>query len=283
MKLINHGAQDEVAASPRLKRKASETELSNERKKSRLASEDAKNSCKEMSRVVSDEDVTMVERHTSSGRKVKILCYRKFSDGVIDENGKSVPWSPGPKPTKSPLASPDTNSESSLLKSKSSTAKTSSIKEIGKIRALKDNEIDFILDSDDNESESDSEVDKDNDHVAKNCKSSRKTTKVSILKDSVSDTQHRSPKSISKNLSKNRSEDLEPLPEMVTPKKNKKYKVMSKSTIKKRYKCEECAISFSSRGELREHDEEEHDDFQPISKTPSRYRNHNFRHYLSTH
>ncbi|XP_063883077.1 origin recognition complex subunit 1-like [Scylla paramamosain] len=266
---INHIAHDEVASSPSLKRKASETELSSERKKSRLALEDAKNSCKEVSRVVSDEDVTMVERHTSSGRKLKILCYRKLSDGMIDKDGNPTPWSPDTKSTKSPLASPDANSESSPLKSKSSTAKTSSIKEIGKIRALKDNEIDFILDSDDNESESDMDVDKDNDHEAKNCKSSRKHTKVSILKDFIGDTENSSPKPVLKNHSKNRYEDLQPLPEMITPKK-KKHSVKSKSTIKKRFRCEECAVSFPSRAELREHDEEEHDDFQPISKTPSR-------------
>ncbi|XP_045114139.1 origin recognition complex subunit 1-like isoform X2 [Portunus trituberculatus] len=264
LKAINRAAHNEIALSPSLKRKASETELCNERKKSRLASEYAENSHKEMSRVISDEDATVVERHTSSGRKLKILCYRKLSDGVIDTKGNPTPWSPEPKPTK-PLPSPDANSKSSPSKSRCSVAKNSSIKEIGKIRALKDNEIDSILVSDDNESESDM----DDDHEDKNCKSSSKNTKVSILKDSTSDTLNNSHKPISKGH-KNYSEELEPLPEMITPKKSKKHTVKSKSTVKKRFKCEECALSFSSRAELRDHDEEEHDDFEPISKTPSR-------------
>ena len=266
MKAINHVAHNEIGWSPSLKRKASETELSNERKKSRYASEDAKNSYKEVSRVVTDDDATVVERHTSSGRTLKILCYRKLSDGVIDAKGNPTPWSPEPKPTKSPLGSPGANSESSPSKSKSSTGKTSSIKEIGKIRALKDNEIDSILISDDSESESD----KDDDQEAKNCRSTGKNTKVSILKDFTGDTVNKSLKPVLKSHRKNYAEELEPLPEMVTPKKNKKHIVKSKSTVKKRFKCEECAVSFSSRAELREHDEEEHDDFKPISKTPSR-------------
>lgn len=271
---MNHVVH-EAASPPSLKRKASETELPNVRKKSRIASEDTKNtSYKEVSQVVSDNDMTMVERRTSSGRKLKIVCYRMLSDGVIDKSGKRTSLSHESKSKKSPLVSPNAKPESSPVQSTSPSVKTSSVKKIGKIRALKDNELDFVLDSDDSENgnESSSE-DEGIDNEPKHTEASRKFTKVSSLKDSASDTQNRSPKPTAKKQDRNHLEDLLkdiPRPEMITPKKSKKDHVKSKSTIKKRFKCEECAISFSSRAELQEHDEEEHDDFLPTSKTPSR-------------
>ena len=272
LKPINHVVNDEVASSSSMKRKASETEQHDGRKKPRIFSDD-KDICKEMSRVVSDDDVTMVERRTSSGRKLKIVCYRKLNDGVADNDEDRTTLSHVPKSTKSPLVSPNAKSESLPVISSSPNVKTSSVKHIGKIRALRDNEIDVLFsDESENENESDDEDDKCIDHEPKHTQASRKITSVSILKGS-SDTQNTSPKPVSKQSSKNHPEDslkAMPLHDIVTPKKSRRDSIKSKSTIKKRFQCKECSMAFSCRAELREHDEEEHDDFQPISKTPSR-------------
>lgn len=258
-----------------LKRKATETEFHSVAKKGRMCLEDGENEpCKEVSHVVSDNNMTKVERRTSSGRKVKIVCYRMLEDGVIDRNGKATSLFPGSQAKGSLLLDNNSKPDPSPVKvCKFSNEKSLSIKKIGKLRALKDNEIHNVLDSDASESEEDSDMEEDElPDLAKQTDTSQNFTKVSPFKESTGDTQSRSSEPVPKKSKREKEDVLKDLslPKMVTPKKCKKEDTKSKSTIKKRFKCEECRLSFSTRAELREHDEEEHDDFQPISKTPSR-------------
>lgn len=258
-----------------LKRKAAETEFHSVAKKSRMCLEDGENeSCKEVSHVVSDNNMTKVERCTSSGRKVKIVCYRMLEDGVIDKNGKATSVSSASKAKGSPLLDNNSKPDLSPVKvCKSPNERSSSIKRIGKLRALKDNEIHNVLDSDASESEEDSDMEEDElPSLTKQTDTSQNFTKVSPFKDSTSTTQSRSSEPVPKKRKREMKDVLKDLsvPKMITPKKCKKEDTKSKSTVKKRFKCEECRLSFSTRAELKEHDEEEHDDFQPISKTPSR-------------
>lgn len=326
MKLRNEVVPDPPFS---LKRKATGAEPHSAAKKRRMAPEGDENKpCKEASHVTSNDNMTKVERRTSSGRKVKIVCYRKLEDGEIDKDGKATPFSQDPE-TKEPLVT-RTPDHSPLKTCKSPQEKVLSIKNIGKLRALRDNEIENVLHSDSSDGDDGPDYEDDelpdltespktlskasppkksiNDTQSNSLKTlseasplkksikdiqskSAKTlseaspfkkslndtqnkspktpSKVSPLKESINDTQGNSSELISKKSSKKALKAL-PLPEMETPEKRSKRDIKCNSTIKKRFKCEECALSFSSRAELREHDDEEHDDFEPLSKTPSR-------------
>lgn len=257
-----------------LKREATTTELHSVAKKGRISSELSEDELsKEVSHVVSDDNVTKVERRTSSGRKVKFVCYRMLDAGLSDRSGKATSVSPDSEKNGSPLVTQAAKSDPIPHKvCKSPSEKALSIKEIGKIRALKDDEICNVLGSD-SETEEDSDDDELPDLTAILPDTSGKIPKVSSVKWSTSNIVTRTLEPVSERQSKTKLKDALkglPLPKMVTPEKCKKEPIKSQSTVKKRFKCDECAISFSSRAELQEHDEEEHDDFKPISKTPTR-------------
>lgn len=377
---------DNLKVSHSLKRRADDAKNQESRKRARPDATHIENRTKrESSNVISDENSTSVERYTTSGRRVKIVCYRKLIDGEINRNGEvttrplkqmytspkrkstkmdtslqskstgsesiaqspsvklsksrqitsespnvNVYSSPQSKPTKSesPSRSRSTNYESpsksrlthserlprckskkfqtpqkpeskdpetrSPFKFKSSKLETvapssvnkspeekklESIKKIGRIRALQDNEITDLLDSDDEDKDSNSDDEDSGEEEEEN-------SEIEVIKTAPSNRNRKTPAldreedsnpskttSLSKSVSKKPESCLDcvkdcPLPKFTTEKGTQE-KPKSKSTVKKRFKCKECCESFTSRRELRDH-EEDHEDFRPVSKTPSR-------------
>lgn len=262
------------------------------------------NSCTQdmQSKVISSENMTSVERHTSSGRKLKIVCYRRFNNGEIDRNGNVTLLSPRfhseSPPNSSPPKSPHHKSQTITSPSvnKSPNEKLESIKKIGRLRALKDNEINDLLSTNsENEESSDSEEEDQpfqlkadrklaSPHI-RHSANQRKIEKDVEYLDSIQDsplpdlratkkTKTSRSESKSKNQKKNEAhlsgiKNL-PLPDYVTPKKDKHTKPKSKSTTKKSFICRSSNEPFSTCAELRDH-EEEQECIQPVSKTSSRY------------
>ncbi|KAK4296566.1 hypothetical protein Pmani_030959 [Petrolisthes manimaculis] len=270
----------------------------------------------ENSLVISNDNMTSVERKTGSGRRLKFVCYRSLNDGKIDMNGALTALSPNVKssrsshvsstikrntPVKNVAGKPqniteDSDSDSSPQKVKDITAtkkkisnyKATPLKEIGKLRALKDNEISDLLGSDcENEKglTSDEEEDTESEHTFKKQKAKSQLDQEKTESRSKIHSQNNlnvaTTKSTPTKLSQNKSKlfpgigtrDLiSPLLDGRTPKKVKKtreLKVKSKSTVKKRFRCDECNETFTTRTELLDH-EEDHDDFKPLPRTPGR-------------
>ncbi|KAK3878974.1 hypothetical protein Pcinc_016418 [Petrolisthes cinctipes] len=271
----------------------------------------------EKSLVISNDNMTSVERKTGSGRRLKFICYRSLNEGKIDKNGTPTALSPSVKssrsnhvsstikrntPVKNVTGKPqnitqDPDSDSSPQKVKAITAtkkkmsksRTTPLKEIGKVRALKDNEISDLLGSDsDNESgitSGEDEEDTESEHTFKKQKAKPQLDQEKTESRSRIHSQNNltvaSTKSTPTKLSQNKSKlfpgigtrDLiSPLLDGRTPKKVKKtreVKVKSKSTVKKRFRCDECNETFAKRTELLDH-EEDHDDFKPLPRTPGR-------------
>lgn len=348
-----------------LKRKARDTQDGGSRKRMR-----PENICSEsysqdgVSRVISDENSTSVERYSVSGQKLKIVCYRKFNDGEVDRNGhvtslspRSKTSSPVSKPTESesPLPSPSTKSDrnekvpslssnsklyyspqakstktatagqskstkcdtptqskppklsmlqqyepcktqtvpqsrSSKLetaapknstKSREEKVKLDNIKKIGKSRSLKNNDINDLLGDDSETEESSSSSDGEEEEEAKLERSDSAAVKGTVQGRDDDDVEEipLPGSAVSKVVKVNKQSTKKadshedklknlPLPGFITPKKDKYEEPKSKSTIKKRFTCEECSESFTTQAELKAH-EEDHD-FQPVSKTPSR-------------
>ncbi|XP_037781612.1 LOW QUALITY PROTEIN: origin recognition complex subunit 1-like [Penaeus monodon] len=248
-----------------LKRQASDSDFSVQNKRLRPESNSSAAHTprdERLSRVISNENMTRVERQTGSGRKLKIVCYRKLNDGNIDKEGNITPMSPEFKAAQKSKKSPDNNSPGKIenclspISLMSPKEKIDSIKQVGKVRALKDTEITDLLGSD---SEAESEpIDLDSeDDIPKSTSlkpTIKQATKVSQKAKKVIDFD---------------TEDL-PFPdELKTPKK-KPGRPKSKSTTKKRFECRECGERFETRRDLKEHDEDEHDDFEPIVKKRGR-------------
>lgn len=165
----------------------------------------------------------------------------------------------------------------------STEEKLGTIKKIGKIRSLRDNEICDLLvsESEDSSTSSDSEDDDDDDEpeVKTDRTATVKGDKQRTLLDRISDLPLPdcfSSKTVtpSKLASKETKAQIDVIkdstvPEVATPKKGRREEQKSKSTIKKRFTCDECQESFTTSVELRDH-EEDHEDFEPVSKTPGR-------------
>ncbi|XP_071534634.1 origin recognition complex subunit 1 isoform X2 [Panulirus ornatus] len=262
-----------------------------------------------VSKVISCENMTSVERHTSSGRKLRIVCYRKFNDGEIDRNGDVTPLSPkfhkeSLLNTSHPESSPP---KCSLPKSpyhksqtitpnvsKSPNEKLQTMRKTGKLRALKDNEISDLLGTDSEDEESSSSEEEGHQYQLKtnrkllatpysrhysDKKKIRKGLENLHGKQDLPDLKatKKSETLRSKCSSKNQKENETylyflkdlPFPECTTPKKDRHAKQKSKSSIKKSFLCKSCNEPFSTCGELRDH-EEEHNYIHPASKTPDR-------------
>ncbi|XP_066957145.1 origin recognition complex subunit 1 isoform X2 [Macrobrachium rosenbergii] len=182
----------------------------------------------------------IVERVTNSGRTLKVLCYKMFSNGEIDRNGMLT--SPKGKANLTPSSctpKKQSSDKSNMLKNKSNDTineqkspceKLESIKKIGKVRGLKVNEISDLLggDSDSELSDAgDGEVESDSD-----------AEKTSV---------------------KNASRQHEKIAEKVKPKERSLHDVKEVQKDKigenkvKIYKCQECKATFTSKEERDSH------------------------------
>ncbi|XP_042212573.1 origin recognition complex subunit 1-like [Homarus americanus] len=262
-----------------LKRQAVDTDDHTPKKRPRTSFNEKDSPMRDtLSKIISNENMTSVERHTGFGRKLKIVCYRKFNDGEVDRNGCVTPLSPKFREKSSP-SKPRSVVSSSVYKS--SKEKIDIVKKIGKVRALKDDEITDLLGSDSEDMDS-SESEEEGENLESDEEDKKIKTPFNI---SQVGNQKRSPKKFEscQNLRKDDSlsdtskkcvpkneKDL-PLPFFTTPKKDRHVSSKSKSSMKKKHQCSDCVESFLTLTELREH-EEEHE-FQPVAVTPSRKSN----------
>ncbi|XP_045615281.1 origin recognition complex subunit 1 isoform X2 [Procambarus clarkii] len=258
-----------------LKRQAADEDDLAPRKRARISLNDCfKENTDKSSKVISNENMTSVERQSISGRKLKIVCYRKFNDGEIDRNGNLTPLSPEHRAKHS-----SKNSQISVSNSISKSPKQiENIKKVGNVRALKANEIDDLLDSDsesDNCSNSEEEEEEEPEMKSSKKLETFRESRIIKLKENHKNlkSNHDYMKDVPlidlTSVKKGTPAKKEKLPESTTPQKTERVRPKSKSTVKKRYECDICGEYFSSRTELRDH-VEDHEDFYPTSKSPSR-------------
>lgn len=256
--------------------------------------------------------------HTQSPnrrRTVNVVNYQQLNRGEVDKDGNPTALTPKSKlknkentlsgfssptkrfasPTKSSLASPGKKNCESPFKSvrneKTSPSQSplmspkdrkENIKQIGKVRALKKDEITDLLGSSGDEDDEDEDNIEEPMDVEENIEE-KKTTRRDIKKSETemapeprkSGRRSIVPKGIHRGLDIESDEEL-PFPfgtpdfkALKTPQKKAKVLPKSKSTAKKRFICDDCGDKFSSRVELQDH-EEDHEDFKPITKTPGR-------------
>lgn len=260
-----------------LKRQATDDDNHIPRKRARTTLKENDTQRKDrLSEATNDGSLASRETSSSYGRKHKIVCYRELNDGEVDRNGNITPLSPKFNRKASPQKSP--NGISTILNSPNE--KIENIKKIGKVRALKVNEISNLLgsDSEDDSSSSSSRNEEEEQPTPEPYKKfessfcvnqtvNSKIDHMEIDGESYQNLPLPNLTSVMKGTSKNKKE-VGPCSESITPNK-KNVQPKPKSSTKKRYECDTCCEVFSTRMELRDH-EEDHKESEPVSRTPGR-------------
>ncbi|XP_064103470.1 cell division control protein 6 homolog [Macrobrachium nipponense] len=238
--------EPENAQSKRIKMSSHE-----EKKDSRMKSQPNKSH----DSLSSTDDI--VERVTNSGRTLKVLCYKMFSNGEIDRNG--VLTSPKSKANLTPSSctpkkqSPDKSnvlknkSNDTINEQKSPSEKLDSIKKIGKVRGLKGNEISDLLGGG-----SDSELsDAGDDEI-----------------ESDSDAEEISGKNARRQCEKKVAEKVKPKESSLNDVKEVQKDKTGENKVKV-YKCQECKATFASKEERQSHKDHHCNSKEGfLSKTP---------------